>query len=141
MQTQIKKSNNQITGNIGLFYACYKLSLYGWNVLPTSRNTAGIDIVIHNKNGNNLKTIQVKTLNYDKKGNNVNIGIDKTKISDGSIWLIVTYRASGTNPPSIYVMTGKMIKQKVNQYGWITRKVFEQYPAEKFWDKIIGMPD
>jgi hypothetical protein len=36
----------QTIGNIGLYYACYRLSLFGWNVLPTSRNTKGIDIFI-----------------------------------------------------------------------------------------------
>lgn len=35
---------SQITGNIGLFYACYELSRKGWNVMPTSRNARGIDI-------------------------------------------------------------------------------------------------
>jgi hypothetical protein len=30
--------DNQLTGNIGLYYICYELSKRGWNALPTSRN-------------------------------------------------------------------------------------------------------
>ena len=28
----------QLTGNVGLYYCCYRLSLLGWNVMPTARN-------------------------------------------------------------------------------------------------------
>jgi hypothetical protein len=35
---KIMSRNPQITGNLGLYYCCYKLSLLGWNVMPTARN-------------------------------------------------------------------------------------------------------
>jgi hypothetical protein len=38
--------DKQLTGNIGLFYACYQLSLHGWNALPTIRNARGADIIL-----------------------------------------------------------------------------------------------
>ncbi len=53
-------NNRQITGNIGLFYSCYRLSLCGWNALPTIRNARGADIILV-KDGKKLG-IQVKTL-------------------------------------------------------------------------------
>jgi hypothetical protein len=31
----------QIIGNAGLYYWCYRLSLLGWNVMPTARNARG----------------------------------------------------------------------------------------------------
>ena len=34
--------DNQLVGNVGLYYICYELSRLGWNVLPTSRNARGI---------------------------------------------------------------------------------------------------
>ena len=37
------KLNPQVVGNVGLYYVCYKLSLQGWNVMPTARNARGID--------------------------------------------------------------------------------------------------
>ena len=38
--------NNQMVGNIGLFYTCYRLSRLGWNAMPTSRNARGVDIIM-----------------------------------------------------------------------------------------------
>jgi sensor histidine kinase YesM len=32
------ENTSQTVGNEGLYYVCYKLSSFGWNVLPTSRN-------------------------------------------------------------------------------------------------------
>jgi len=56
------KTNNQIVGNIGLYYVCFELSKRGWNVLPTSRNAKGVDIVIYNQDATKKHTIQVKAL-------------------------------------------------------------------------------
>ena len=54
--------NNQLVGNIGLFYVCYELSKRGWNCLPTTRNAKGVDIVIYSLKGDKKYTIQVKSL-------------------------------------------------------------------------------
>ena len=51
-----------VVGNVGMYYACYKLSLLGWNVMPTARNAKGIDIVAYNQSGKKMIGIQVKTL-------------------------------------------------------------------------------
>jgi len=37
------KKDNQVTGNVGLYYVCYRLSRMGWNAMPTARNARGID--------------------------------------------------------------------------------------------------
>ena len=49
----------QIVGNIGLYYACFKLSELDWNVMPTSRNARGIDVVCFSMDGARMLTIQV----------------------------------------------------------------------------------
>lgn len=54
--------NNQLVGNIGLYYIAYELSKDGWNVLLTSRNAKGVDIVIYNQKATKMHTIQVKAL-------------------------------------------------------------------------------
>ena len=56
------KLETQVTGNIGMYYACYQLSRRGWNVMPTSRNAKGIDIIAYDKSGTEFIGIQVKTL-------------------------------------------------------------------------------
>lgn len=55
-------SNQQTVANVGLFYVCYRLSLMGWNVMPTTRNARGIDIVIYSQDASRKQTIQVKAL-------------------------------------------------------------------------------
>ena len=56
------RTNNQVVGNIGLFYVCYRLSRLGWNVMPTARNAKGIDIVIFSQDAVTTHTVQVKAL-------------------------------------------------------------------------------
>ena len=53
--------NKQLTSNAGLYYICYELSKRGWNVLPTSRNAKGVDIMIYNQSANDVHTIEVKS--------------------------------------------------------------------------------
>ena len=50
----------QLTGNVGLFYVCYQLSLRGWNALPTIRNAKGADVI--SVKGKKKLGIQVKAL-------------------------------------------------------------------------------
>lgn len=54
--------NNQMVGNIGLFYTCYRLSKLGWNAMPTSRNARGIDIIMYGQDGLKKHTVQIKSL-------------------------------------------------------------------------------
>jgi hypothetical protein len=54
--------NNQMVGNIGLFYTCYRLSKLGWNAMPTSRNARGIDIIMYGQDGIKKHTVHVKSL-------------------------------------------------------------------------------
>lgn len=57
-----RKISHLMVGNIGLFYVCYRLSCRGWNVLPTSRNARGVDLIIYSQDAQTKHTIQVKTL-------------------------------------------------------------------------------
>jgi hypothetical protein len=52
----------QVVGNVGLYYVCYRLSRFGWNVMPTARNARGIDILIYSQDASRTHTIQVKAL-------------------------------------------------------------------------------
>lgn len=54
--------NQQTVGNIGLHYFCYRLSRFGWNVMPTTRNAKGIDILVYSQDASRNFTIQVKSL-------------------------------------------------------------------------------
>jgi hypothetical protein len=54
--------SRQIVGNAGLFYVCYRLSLIGWNAMPTTRNAKGVDVVAYDPNASRTVTLQVKSL-------------------------------------------------------------------------------
>jgi hypothetical protein len=54
--------SNQVVGNVGLYYVCYRLSRHGWNVMPTARNARGVDVVIYSQDALRTHTVQVKTL-------------------------------------------------------------------------------
>jgi hypothetical protein len=50
------KLETQVTGNIGMYYAWYRLSCMGWKVMQTARNAGGIvDAIAYNKSGTESK--------------------------------------------------------------------------------------
>ena len=91
------KNDNQITGNIGLYYVCYELSKLGWNVLPTSRNAKGVDIVIYDQSGKETRTIQVKALSYR---NAVPISNLNSLIAE---YLVIASKVGEKGNPEIFV--------------------------------------
>ena len=97
------KLDSQVTGNIGLYYACYKLSCMGWNVMPTARNARGIDIIAYNKSGTKFIGVQVKALS---KRNPVPLGNSLEKIM-GDYWLIINNVAK---KPNVFVMKPEKVK-------------------------------
>ena len=52
----------QVVGNVGLYFAAYRLSRMGWNVMPTARNARGVDLLAYDVSGQNYKSIQIKAL-------------------------------------------------------------------------------
>lgn len=97
------KLETQVTGNIGMYYACYKLSCMGWNVMPTTRNARGIDIIAYNKSGTEFIGVQVKALS---KRDPVPLGNSLDKIM-GDYWLIVN---NVTKEPNAFVMKPDEVK-------------------------------
>lgn len=123
----------QIVGNIGLYYVCYKLSELGWNVMPTSRNARGIDIICFSMDGARMVTIQVKSLS---KRNTVPLGTDLAKLM-GDFWIVVN---SLDTAPRTYILLPHEVKAMAQKDGkgayWLNPK---SYAAEAFdarWDRI-----
>lgn len=99
-------NDKQLTGNIGLFYACYRLSLLGWNAMPTVRNAQGADIILV-KGGKKLG-IQVKAL-LDE--NDVIMG---KNYADPSVdyWIVLT-NMRHTDKQHVYIIPQKDIDEGV----------------------------
>jgi len=133
--------NKQITGNAGLFYVAYKLSTMGWNVLPTSRNAKGIDIVAYSEDFKDIKKIQVKSFS---KIQAVSFGKNKEMLP-ADFYVMVSYVYT---KPEAYILTAEdvsgLLTQNKSGY-WLQFKGSSEEPEkgfkkEKFlerWD-IIG---
>ena len=127
----------QIVGNIGLYYVCFKLSERSWNVLPTSRNTRGIDVLCFSMDGTRVQTIQVKSLSERKP---VPLGKDLDKIM-GDFWVIVN---SLDTEPRTYILRPKEVRAKAlpreNKEGkvsyWLPLKDYAVGKFENKWERI-----
>jgi hypothetical protein len=126
-----KSRNNQNTGNIGLFYVCYRLSKLGWNVMPTSRNAKGVDIIIYSDDAKLKYAIQVKTL-----GGRVPVPLgDKLDKLFGD-YLIICRNVSG-DAPECFVLTPPEIhqlhfKSADGKSFWLQPKA---YAVDKYLEK------
>jgi hypothetical protein len=95
--------DQQITGNIGLYYVCFQLSRIGWNAMPTSRNARGVDIIAYNGDCSRMISIQVKTLS---RKNPVPLGHSLERVI-GDFWVIVN---EVVTYPKSYIMLPQEIR-------------------------------
>jgi hypothetical protein len=127
---------NQITGNIGMYYACYRLSCMGWNVMPTARNARGIDIIAYNSIGSEFIGVQVKTLS---KRNPVPLGVSLEKIM-GDFWIIVNNISAVPNafillPEEIRTLAHRGEKDGKISY-WLQPTSYDNSKYKEAWHRI-----
>jgi hypothetical protein len=92
-----RQSGTQRVGNVGMYFAAYRLSQEGWNVMPTARNARGIDLLAYDTNADRYQGIQVKALS---KRSPVPLGKSVDKFM-GNWWIIV---AKVTTEPECFIM-------------------------------------
>jgi hypothetical protein len=131
-------ASQQVTGNIGMYYAAYRLSRMGWNVMPTSRNARGIDLLIYDAAAHEYKGIQVKALSKLKPPVPLGKSID---ILMGDWWIIVTKAA--TDSPECFIMRPDEVKDRAHRGVKDGRVSFwlqpNKYHTDEFrgkWDRI-----
>jgi len=128
----------QVVGNIGMYYAAHRLSQHGWNVMPTSRNARGVDLLAYDVSAHIFKGIQVKALS---RRDNVRLGNTLDKFM-GDWWIIVTNAA--TTIPVRFIMEPREVKQLARRSEKKGRDAIywlqpNQYDTDKFreaWDRI-----
>lgn len=130
------KQNLQIVGNAGLYYACYKLSCLGWNVMPTARNARGIDVIAYNADCSKLVGIQVKSLS---KRNPVPLGPSIDNIM-GNFWIIVIDVSSEPKsfimtPAEVRKLAHKGIKDDKISY-WLQPKSYDNEEYSEAWERV-----
>lgn len=106
-----EKLSKQLVGNTGLFYVCYELSKRGWNCLPTTRNSKGVDIVIYGSKGERKFIIQVKSLS---EKNAVSFGIKKRPEPQEIIAdFLIICRKVKSDKPEIFILNRKEVGEKL----------------------------
>ena len=127
----------QLTGNVGLYYCCYRLSLLGWNVMPTARNARGVDIIAYSRDASRFVGIQVKALS---KRNPVPLGTSLDKIM-GDYWVIVNKITSQS--PSAFILLPSEVRNRAHRGEkdgrvsfWLQPGDYEQNPFREAWERI-----
>lgn len=133
----LKKSNQQI-GNAGLYWVCYQLTLLGWNVLPTSRNARGVDVVIYSEDGSQTRTVQVKTLSNRSP---VPLGTHLDNLIADVIVIVINVARN----PEIYILSPGEVRDGVHKgvkdgkvSYWLQPSAYELSVFRDRWDKVGG---
>lgn len=131
------QSNNQVVGNVGLFYVCYRLSRFGCNVMPTARNAKGIDILIYSQDATRTHTVQVKALSQRSP---VPLG-SKLEGLLGDFFIICRNVAHDT--PECFVLTPAEVSSLAHRGEkdgkisyWLQPKQYETHQFHDKWDRI-----
>lgn len=130
-----KQKNTQITGNVGMFYVCYKLSKMGWNVMPTARNAKGVDIIAYNADMTRMISIQVKTLSTKTSV----LLSNKIENIVGDFWVIVN---NADKTPQSFILLPEEVKERMEQRKGKSGNITCYLPLKKYvefrdrWDRI-----
>jgi hypothetical protein len=130
-------NNNQVVGNVGLYYVCYRLSRLGWNVLPTTRNAKGVDIIAYNQEATKTITIQVKALS---RRSPVPLG---NKLDHLIADFVVICRNAITDQPECFVLIPDEVMKLVHRGEkngkisyWLQPREYEQGQFLEKWERI-----
>jgi hypothetical protein len=132
-----RKLSTQLTGNVGLYYCCYRLSLLGWNVMPTARNARGVDIIAYNQDASRFVGLQVKSLS---KRYAVPLGKTIDNLM-GDFWCVVN--TVGSLTPSVFILLPSEVRERAirnEKEGkasyWLSATEYEQDPFKDAWWRI-----
>src|SRR5258708_1060419 len=137
--TKAKRNDSQVTGNVGLYYVCYRLSCMGWNVMPTARNAKGVDILIYNYDASVKLSVQVKALS---KRSPVPLGT-KTKLEHLFADWVVVCRNVREERPECFILKPKEVR-KLAHHGekdgrgrvWVQPRAYEAKEYREAWNRI-----
>src|SRR5947209_5703520 len=96
---------SQVIGNAGMYYAAYRLSQRGWNVMPTARNARGVDLLAYDATAEHFLGLQVKALS---KRIPVPLGKSVENLI-GDWWIIVTKVAAGA--PECFILKPEEVRR------------------------------
>jgi hypothetical protein len=113
-----------LIGNVGLYFVAYRLSLLGWNVMPTAHDARGIDLIAHNVKGDRKLSIQTKSLS---KRDLVPLGNSLDEVT-GDWWIIVTKVT--TNEPQCFIVKPNEVRDLAHRGEIDGRTSFLLHPRQ-----------
>jgi hypothetical protein len=126
-----RQRKQQVVGNVGMYFAAYRLSMLGWNVMPTARNARGIDLLAYISSGSHYLGIQVKAVSRQLPPIPIGKSVEALM---GDWWIIVT--GSATERPLCFIMEPNEVKRLAHRGEkdgrisyWLRAK---HYNADKF---------
>jgi hypothetical protein len=129
---QNPKPDKNITGNIGLYYVAYKLSLLDWHVLTTSRNVKGPDLIIYDSDFCKSRTVQVKAFSEEDA---IGLGRKPIIVAD---YIVVCNWLRDHNQTELFVLekdeAEKILEDKVRNKEpryWIETYEYKQFPDDE----------
>lgn len=129
--------NAQTVGNVGLYYVCYRLSLSGWNVMPTARNARGVDILVYSQDATRTHAIQVKALS---RRSPVPLGSNLDRFFGD--FVVICRNVLDPNPES-FVLTPEEVRRLAHRGEkdgrvsyWLQPKEYEQEAFREAWHRI-----
>lgn len=115
---------------------CAPPSCDGWNVLLTSRNAKGPDLLIYDRSGRRRHTVQVKTLTKPA-------GASLGKWFDGAVADFYVVLTRILQKPQAFILTSKEVDAWYSKIGhrplhqggmWLGKQEYQKHPER--WDKI-----
>jgi len=131
------KKNPPLVGNMGLYAVCYELSKRGWNVMPTSRNARGIDVLGYDQQGTEKITVQVKALS---KAAPVPLGTDPTLCNLIADYFVIARGVRGETPEYFIARTEDVRplvhtgEKNGKKSCWLQPKDYKQFKDK--WETI-----
>lgn len=132
------KRSSQIIGNMGLYYVCFELSKRHWNVMPTTRNARGIDVVAYDFNVAPCKYVGIQVKALSKKSP-VPLGLSLDKLM-GDFWVIVN---NIIDQPTAYILRPDEVKKLAHRGEkegrvafWLQPKAYAVPEFLNNWDRI-----
>jgi hypothetical protein len=131
------RNNPQLVGNMGLYAVCYELSKRGWNVMPTSRNAKGIDVLGYDQKSAVKIAVQVKSLTGKHA---VGFGTDPALCSLIADYVIIARGVRG-GTPEYFVARTEDVRPLVHTQEkngkrscWLEPRDYEQFRDK--WETV-----
>jgi hypothetical protein len=127
----------QTVANVGLYFVCFRLARYGWNVSPATRNAKGFDIVACSQDATHTRTIQVKATT---RSGSILLGAQLERVVGD---FVVVCRSVLTEAPECFLLTpeeARALAVAVEKDGvkgfWLQPRAYDRPEFREAWQRL-----